>query len=248
MRFDSRDVQARLTAAIQKKNALQNQVIINQVLLGERTVEQLSGNQQALLLSSQANDSANRNRDAEALMHAQVRLDGYRQSLQTAEVIADRYGRLFKAGAASELQLLSAQERVDQLRNNMLTVEREVSQLQATANANLAKRDATLRADIETHLRRIADLDQTITKAQLDLSRIHVKAPINGTVFDLRVSEGSLVERNEARPLLQLIPHGDLEAKVYLPNDAIGFIQPQQQADISLPHSAPATTTCCQPP
>ena len=234
VRFDSRDVQARLTAAIQKKNALQNQVIINQVLLGESSLEQLSGNQEALLLSSQANDSANRNRDAEALMHAQVRLDGYRQSLQTAEVIADRYGRLFKAGAASELQLLSAQERVDQLRNNMLTVEREVSQLQATANANLAKRDATLRADIETHLRRIADLDQTITKARLDLSRIHVKAPINGTVFDLRVSEGSLVERNEARPLLQLIPHGDLEAKVYLPNSAIGFIQPQQQADISL--------------
>ena len=108
MRFDSRDVQARLTAAIHKKNALKNQVIINQVLLGERTVEQLSGNRKALLLSSQANDSANRNRDAEALMHAQVRLDGYRQSLRTAEVIADRYGRLFKDGAASELQLLSA--------------------------------------------------------------------------------------------------------------------------------------------
>ena len=150
VRFDSRDVQARLTAAIQKKNALQNQVIINQVLLGESSLEQLSGNQEALLLSSQANDSANRNRDAEALMHAQVRLGGYRQSLRTAEVIADRYRSLFKAGAASELQLLSAQERVDQLRNNMLTVEREVSQLQATANANLAKRDATLRADIET--------------------------------------------------------------------------------------------------
>ena len=51
VRFDSRDVQARLTAAIHKKNALQNQVIINQVLLGERTLEQLSGNQEALLLS-----------------------------------------------------------------------------------------------------------------------------------------------------------------------------------------------------
>ena len=34
-------------------------------------------------------------------------------------------------------------------------------------------------------------------KAQLDLSRIHVKAPINGTVFDLHISEGALVERND---------------------------------------------------
>ena len=37
VRFDSRNVQARLTAA-RKENALQNQVIINQVLLGERTL------------------------------------------------------------------------------------------------------------------------------------------------------------------------------------------------------------------
>jgi HlyD family secretion protein len=42
------------------------------------------------------------------------------------------------------------------------------------------------------------------------------------------------VERNEARPLLKLIPQNDLQAKVYIPNDAIGFIQPEQRADISL--------------
>jgi len=53
-------------------------------------------------------------------------------------------------------------------------------------------------------------------------------------VFDLRVSRGSLVERNETRPLLKLIPQNQLQAKVYIPNDAIGFIQPKQRADISL--------------
>ena len=42
------------------------------------------------------------------------------------------------------------------------------------------------------------------------------------------------MERNEQRPLLQLIPQDKLNAKVYIPNDAIGFIQPEQRADISL--------------
>ena len=59
-------------------------------------------------------------------------------------------------------------------------------------------------------------------------------APIDGVVFDLNVSRGSLVERNAARPLLKLIPQDQLQAKVYIPNDAIGFIQAEQRADISL--------------
>ena len=59
-------------------------------------------------------------------------------------------------------------------------------------------------------------------------------APIDGVVFDLNVSRGSLVERNAARPLLKLIPQDQLQAKVYIPNDAIGFIQAKQRADISL--------------
>ena len=78
------------------------------------------------------------------------------------------------------------------------------------------------------------DLDKEITQHELDLSRINVTAPIDGVVFDLSVSRGSLVERNEARPLLKLIPQNELQAKVYIPNDAIGFIQPEQRADISL--------------
>ena len=53
-------------------------------------------------------------------------------------------------------------------------------------------------------------------------------------MFDLRVSPGNLVERNENRPLLQLIPQDNLQAKVYIPNDAIGFIQAKQRADVSL--------------
>ena len=234
LRLDPRDVRSRLEAATIKRDGLRNQLAINQVLLGEQPSDALTANQRSLLRSSSQQDQDNRTRDTESLRLTQVRLDGHRQSLQTAITIAERYTRLFRDGAASELQMLSAQRDVEKARNDVRSVERKVAQLEATSSGNRAGREAKLRQDIENTLRRIADLDKEITQRELDLSRINVSAPIDGVVFDLSVSRGTLVERNEARPLLKLIPQNDLQAKVYIPNDAIGFIQPEQRADISL--------------
>ena len=234
VRFDHRDVQARLDAATSQRDGLLNQLVINRVLLGEQSADALTPNQQALLSSTRSQNRARRISDDEQRRRAEVRLEGYRQSLQTATTIAERYSRLLRDGAASELQMLSAQEKVDQLRGNVRTVEREVAQLQASASANRASRDAALRRDIETILRQLADLNRQITEHQLALAKVTVTAPIDGVVFDLHVSRGSLVERNAARPLLKLIPQDQLQAKVYIPNDAIGFIQAEQRADISL--------------
>ena len=234
VRFDPREVRSKLEAATVNRDGLRNQLAINQVLLGEQPIDELTTNQLALLRSSRQRDRNSRTSDAESLEGARVRLEGHRQSLQTAITIAGRYSRLYKDGAASELQMLTAQRDVDQARNDVDTVEREVAQLEATGNGNQAGREADLRQAIEDILRRIADLDEEIAQHELDLSRINVTAPINGVVFNLGVSRGSLVERNETRPLLKLIPQNQLQAKVYIPNDAIGFIKPEQGADISL--------------
>ena len=234
VRFDPREVRSKLEAATVNRDGLRNQLAINQVLLGEQPIDELTTNQLALLRSSRQRDRNNRTSDAESLEGTKVRLEGHRQTLQTAITIAERYRRLYKDGAASELQMLTAQRDVDQARNDVDTVEREVAQLEATGNGNQAGREADLRQAIEDILRRIADLDEEIAQHELDLSRINVTAPINGVVFNLGVSRGSLVERNETRPLLKLIPQNQLQAKVYIPNDAIGFIKPGQGADISL--------------
>ena len=234
VRFDPREVRSKLEAATVNRDGLRNQLAINQVLLGEQPIDELTTNQLALLRSSRQRDRNNRTSDAESLEGTKVRLEGHRQTLQTAITIAERYRRLYKDGAASELQMLTAQRDVDQARNDVDTVEREVAQLEATGNGNQAGREADLRQAIEDILRRIADLDEEIAQHELDLSRINVTAPINGVVFNLGVSRGSLVERNETRPLLKLIPQNQLQAKVYIPNDAIGFIKPDQGADISL--------------
>lgn len=234
VRFDPRDVKAKLQADTINRDGLMNQVAIHRVLLGEQASSELTPNQTQLLISIRNKNNSSQTSDDERLARARARLSGSRQSLQTAKTIAERYEKLQKDGAASELQVLNSQEKVDQLISDIQTTEREIAQLQASSNSNTSQRDAGLRQAIENDLRKIAELEQEITQSQLDLGRINVTAPIDGVVFDLRISRGSLVERNERRPLLQLIPQGNLQAKVYIPNNAIGFIQPEQKADISL--------------
>ena len=234
LRFDPRDVKAKLEADTINRDGLRNQVAISRVLLGEESSSALTANQKELLNSIRSQNNASETSDEERLKRARTRLAGYRQSLQTAMTIADRYRRLLNDGAASELQVLSSEEKVVQLQNDIQTVQREVAVLKATSVSNTSARDAGLRQSIEDNLRRIAELEREITQSRLDLARINVTAPIEGVVFDLRISRGSLVERNEQRPLLKLIPQDNLQAKVYIPNGAIGFIRPDQAAEISL--------------
>ena len=235
LRFDPRDAAARLEAAKSNRDRLQNQVAINRVILGEQDATKLTPNQQLQLLNQGRQQTGENTAASEALARSRVRLNGLRQSLTTAENIAQRYQGLLADGASSALQALESQAKVDDLRSQVQAEEREVARLQATSTATVSGNEAQLRQDIETNLRAIADLNKEIEQTNVLISNIEVTAPMGGTVFDVSVSRGSVVQsQGEAKPLLKIIPAGDLQAKVYLPNSAIGFIQPGQRADVGL--------------
>ena len=235
VRFDQRDTKARLEAARSNRERLNNQVAISRVILGEIDAAELSLNQQLQLESQQQAQGGENTAAKEALARSRVRLQGLQQSLATAENIASRYSRLLEDGASSALQALEAQSRADDLRSQVDAEQREVARLQASATATISGNDAQLRQNIETNLRAIAELDKEIEQVDVRLSNIEVRAPIAGVVFDVSVSPGSVIQlQGEDKPLLKLIPQDDLQAKVYLPNSAIGFIQPGQRADVAL--------------
>ena len=110
-----------------------------------------------------------------------------------------------------------------------------MARLEAQASSTSAGSESELRRAIETNLRGITDLDREIRQMEVRLSVIDVRAPIAGVVFDLSVSPGSVVKTaSEEKPLLKIIPQDQLQAKVYIPNSAIGFIQPGQRADVAV--------------
>ena len=237
VRFDPRDAETRLQAARRKRGQLQSQIAINRVILGEQAEAELTANQQRQLETQRRKYNSDNVAAREALARSTTRLEGLRQSLETAENITLRFSRLLQDGAASEMQALRAQTQVDNFRNQIAAEEREsVARLEAQAQLHQRRqRSQELRRAIESNLRGITDLDREIRQMEVRLSVIDVRAPIAGVVFDLSVSPGSVVKTaSEEKPLLKIIPQDQLQAKVYIPNSAIGFIQPGQRADVAV--------------
>ena len=235
LRFDARDAETRLNSAQRNRDRLQNQVTINRVVLGEQPESSLSANQKALLKSQRQDNDGHLAAESAAIRRGKVRIAGLRQSLSTAEMVADRYQALQREGASSELQVVAALAKVTEFRTSLDAEEEELIRLQSRRDADQGGREARLRKEIEANLNRIASLDTEIRKAEVLLSRISVQAPISGLVFDLNVSRGDVVPGGKGvKPMLQIIPEDDLQAKIYIPNEAIGFIRKGQRADISL--------------
>ena len=235
LRFDDRDAQAKLISAQRNRNRLQNQITINRVVLGEEPIASLSDNQRALLGSQTQDSSGNQAAELAAIRRSRVRVDGLRESLKTATMVASRYEALQRDGASSELQVVSALARAARIRTDLEAEEEELIRLQSRREADQASRESRLRKEIEANLNQIAILDREIRQAEALLSRIHLEAPISGVVFDLNISRGDVVpKRSGNKPLLQIIPDDELQAKVFIPNEAIGFIRNGQRADISL--------------
>ena len=235
LRFDARDAETRLNSAQRNRDRLQNQVTINRVVLGEQPESSLSANQKALLKSQRQDNDGHLEAESAAIRRSKVRIAGLRQSLSTAEMVADRYQTLQREGASSELQVVAALAKVTEFRTSLDAEEEELIRLQSRRDADQGGREARLRKEIEANLNRIASLDSEIRKAEVLLSRISVQAPISGLVFDLNVSRGDVVPGGKGvKPMLQIIPEDDLHAKIYIPNEAIGFIRKGQRADISL--------------
>ena len=234
LRFDQRDAEARLKAAQAIRTRLVNENAIAASVLGDRGAQGLTANQERQL-SSQRQALLGRNQAArQELARSQARLAGLRDSLSTAENIASRFRQLAASGATSQLQLLEAESKVKDLRSQLNSESREVERLRGQAAATIGGNEADLRSKVEANLRQIADLDKQISEAKTLLSNIQLKAPSSGVVFDLSVGPGSVVAGKAAKPLLKIVPQGQLQARVYVPNDAIGFVQVGQRADLSL--------------
>ncbi|WP_083781842.1 HlyD family efflux transporter periplasmic adaptor subunit [Synechococcus sp. WH 5701] len=232
VRFDLREVTSKLAAAEAIRTRLRNENQILAASLGDRPATGLTANQQ-LQLENRSVDLSSRRQIAEQELRAnQARIDGLRTSLATAENILGRFDSLARSGAVSELQLLEARSRVNDL-NASLAVELETSaKLRAGVANSVASPGADLRSQVEANLRQIADLTQQIDVARVQLQYSVLTAPSDGAVFDIDVAPGSVV--NTTTPLLKVVPADALEAKVFIPNTAIGYLRPGQRADISL--------------
>ena len=235
VRFDLREPRSKLAAAESIRERLLNENRVARATLGEEAATAgLTANQQRQLRDRARELNSRLEVAREELAKSTARLAGYRDSLRIYTDIERRYQSLVTDGAVSEVQLLEARNRMQDLRTSVAEEEREIARLRSQLVNTGSGTDVELRTTIEANLRQISELDAQIRQARLQIQYGVLTAPSDGVVFDVEASAGSVVGANETTPLLKVVPQDSLRAKVYLPNKAIGFVQVGQSADLSI--------------
>ncbi|WP_216899867.1 HlyD family efflux transporter periplasmic adaptor subunit [Synechococcus sp. CCY 9618] len=235
IRFDLREPRSKLAAAESIRERLLNENRVARATLGEEAATAgLTANQLSQLRDRARELNSRLDAAREELAKSTTRLAGYRESLRIYTDIEGRYQSLVRDGAVSEVQLLEARNKMQDLRTSVAEEEREIARLRSQLVNTGSGTDVELRSTIEANLRQISDLDAQIRQARQQIQYGVLTAPSDGVVFDIVPGAGSVVGANEANPLLKVVPQDSLRAKVYLPNKAIGFVQVGQTADISI--------------
>jgi len=186
----------------------------------------------------------------------QVKLASARNMTGVNRSILDDIAPLVKQGAIARVQYLKQQQEVwttqsevDQLRQEQerlkLAIAQAKEQLQNTAAVSdkdlltqIAENDKAI-AEIDSQLskaivendKQIAEIDSQLSQTKITMQYQELRAPVSGTVFDLKPSSPGFVA-NASEPVLKIVPDDKLVAKVFLTNKDVGFVKPGMPVDV----------------
>ena len=145
-----------------------------------------------------------------------------KKNLALEKLIASALQDLARQGAAGKLQYLQQQDKVQQVEG----------QLQETKVDGVRQVSIITQAtqQLESEL---AELKSKLVEINVNIRYQEIKSPVSGTVFDLKPTGRGFVAQT-SEPVLKIVPYGQLEAKVEVPSDQVGFISVGKAVDISI--------------
>lgn len=198
------------------------------------------------------------------LTQNQVKLNSVKDSLAIEEQILSKIKNLAEEGAIAQLQYLQQQQKVQEIKAQIAQLNEEqqrlkfyIQQGQQQVNNTIAITDKNILDKIAENKKQIAEIDSQFTKnlienqkklaevnskisqIKLNLKYQEVRAPINGTVFDLQAKNPGFVV-STTQKLLQIVPNENYVAEVFITNKDIGFLRPGMKVDVridSFPYS-----------
>jgi HlyD family secretion protein len=184
----------------------------------------LEGRKQALATQSQQIGTSSR-AEVERLRGSLAQLDsteiGLRSQISINRQQLESLRALERQGAASRFQLLDYEKTEADLEARLRQNNDERIKLRAESQqkqAELARADADNRANAVENRER--------------LQRVVLRAPVAGTILNLKAKTGLVVNSGEV--LLQLVPTDSLRAQAFIRNQDLAFVRPGQKADIAL--------------
>ena len=163
-------------------------------------------------LRSQLDAERLRQQSAQAAVRERIR--GLERQLAIDERLLAPLRNLAAEGGSSQMQVIEKERQLEATRRELA----EARQEEQTLSFESQRTQAQLRADLVD------------ARSQLDL--VTLRAPVNGTVIDLKAQTGQVANGNEA--LLKLVPNDELQAQAFARDADIAFIRPDQTAEIAL--------------
>ncbi|WP_017300551.1 HlyD family efflux transporter periplasmic adaptor subunit [Nodosilinea nodulosa] len=161
------------------------------------------------------------------------------QYLQQDQEVNNRQtevNRLEEEAQRLDLQIVQAQEKS---RNTAMASQDDLQQRIAANNNQIATIDSQLTKTILENEKQLKELDSQMAQLQQTLTYQELRAPVSGTVFNLKANQPGYVA-NSTEPILEIVPTDALVARVFITNRDIGFVHEGMDVDVridSFPYS-----------
>ena len=149
------------------------------------------------------------------------RLASRRETLRLTERIAADYKPLFEGGGMSRTQYLGQLNQVQEMRAEVATLKEESSRVIGAVAGQLTQID-----------RQMIRIRSELVGLKEIIGYRTVRAPIDGKVFDARVSPQTVVSGDQN--VLKLVPANRLQAKVEIGDGDIGFVKVGLPVNVSV--------------
>ncbi|MBD0336443.1 MAG: HlyD family type I secretion periplasmic adaptor subunit [Cyanobacteria bacterium Co-bin13] len=187
-----------------------------------------------------------------------------RRALQVQQDILVRIQPLYAKGAIAQIPYLQQEQEVSNRQsevNRLVEEEQRIDLAIVQAEEQAYNTLITSQEDIQTKIAQnttqIANIDSQLTKtalenekqlqevssqiAQLEQTLLYqeLRAPVSGTVFNLKANKAGYVA-NSTEPILEIVPGDSLVARVFITNRDIGFVHQGMPVDVrvdSFPYS-----------
>jgi adhesin transport system membrane fusion protein len=170
-----------------------------------------------------------------------TKISSARASLNVADQQVAILGPAVAAGAASRVDLLKAQQEVQNYRSDMANAQASAPGAQAAlreAQSKMQETVATFKAEAASDLAKqqsdLATVTQSMNEAQAKVGRTEIRSPVKGTVKEIKARTiGGVIQ--PAQDIMEIVPIEDtllIEAQVR-PQDR-GFIAPNQKAKVKI--------------
>mgnify|MGYP001237165743 FL=1 len=150
----------------------------------------------------------------------QERMDGLSRALATEREIYAAIVPLAAQGGIQRMQVLKQKNSIEQLQSQI-----------AQAKANLQEVQAQLLKMKQESLGELADLERQLVEVNDTRNKEVLISPVNGVVYGMVPSSPGYAA-SAGETLVKVVPGGALEAKVFITNRDVGFLESGMPAQI----------------